>query len=101
MRFILKASMPVEHGNASAKQGFKALPQILDELKPEAVYFYAEHGRRTALLILDLPDASAIPRVVEPFFLAMNAAVELYPAMTPADLEKAGPSIAKAVEKYG
>ncbi len=101
MRFILKASMPVETGNASAKQGFKVLPQIIEQLKPEAVYFYAEHGKRTALLILDLADTSQIPAVAEPFFLAMNAAVDLYPVMTPEDLQKAGPAVAKAVEKYG
>jgi len=101
MRFMLKASIPVDTGNASAKQGYKVLPEILEQLKPEAVYFYAEQGKRTALLILDLADASQIPAVSEPFFLAMNAAVEIYPVMIPEDLQKAVPAVAKAVEKYG
>jgi hypothetical protein len=101
MRFIVKVSMPVEAGNQQAKQGFKALPEILEQIKPEAAYFYEEHGRRTGLLIVNMNDASEIPGIAEPFFIALNAAVEFHPVMTPEDLQKAGPAIAKAVEKYG
>jgi hypothetical protein len=101
MRFLVKVSMPVEAGNAAAKGGFKAIAEILAEQKPEAVYFYEESGRRTGLLVLHLNDASEIPAVAEPWFLAMNASVEFHPAMTPEDLERAGPAIARAVERHG
>lgn len=47
-----------------------------------------------------MSDASQIPALAEPFFLSMNASVEMYPAMTPEDLMKAGPSIEAAVKKY-
>ncbi len=101
MRFIVKVSMPVEAGNAQARQGFKSLSEILDQIKPEAAYFYEDHGQRTALLIINMSDPSEIPGIAEPFFLALNASVEIHPAMTPADLQKANPAILKCVEKYG
>lgn len=101
MRFIVKITMPVEAGNAAAKKDFKVIPEILEQIKPEAAYFYTENGQRTGLLIVNMSDASEIPGLAEPFFLALNASVEIYPAMTPADLQKAGPAIAKAVASYG
>jgi hypothetical protein len=101
MRFIVKVSMPVEAGNAQAKNGFKVMPEILEQIKPEAAYFYEEGGKRTCLIIVNVADESEIPAISEPFFLALNASVELHPAMVPEDLMKAGPKILEAVEKYG
>jgi hypothetical protein len=101
MRFMMKISMPVEAGNVAAKSGFDTIPKILAELKPEAAYFIAEHGKRTGVLFLDVQDASQIPAISEPWFLAFNAAVELYPAMKLEDLAKAGPAIERAVKEYG
>lgn len=103
MRFFLKVSIPVEEGNAAAKNGTlgQKLESILSDLKPEAAYFIAEEGERTGLIFFNMDDPSQIPAVAEPFFLAFNARIELTPAMTPQDLAKAGPAIARAVEKYG
>jgi hypothetical protein len=39
--------------------------------------------------------------VAEPWFLAFNASVEYHPAMTPEDLQKAGPDLARAAKTYG
>lgn len=101
MRFLFKISMPVEAGNAAAKNGFKAIQTILDQQKPEAAYFMAEGGRRTAILIVNMDDASQIPAIAEPWFLALNAAIDVSPAMVPEDLAKAGPAIEQAVKKFG
>jgi hypothetical protein len=102
MRCLLRVSFPVEAGNAAAKKdGFKAIQSILDEQKPEAVYFVAENGKRTGLMFVNIDDASQIPAIAEPWFLAFNAEVEVTPAMIPADLQKAAPAIAKAVKTYG
>src|SRR5436309_15530504 len=95
-----KISIPVEAGNAAAKDGFKAIQSILEQQKPEAAYFLAENGKRTGILIMNLQDASEIPAISEPWFLALNAAVEATPVMVPADLQKAGPAIAQAVKAY-
>ncbi|MCZ6621171.1 MAG: hypothetical protein O7C72_04645 [Deltaproteobacteria bacterium] len=102
MRCLLKASIPVEAGNAKAKNGTlgSLIESILAELKPEAAYFLTEKGRRTALLFIDLQDPSQIPAVVEPFFLAFNARVTITPAMTAEDLMKGAQGIEEAVKKY-
>jgi hypothetical protein len=102
MRFMFKCSFPVEAGNQSAKRdGFKIIRDILQQQRPEAAYFLAQDGKRTGMLILDLKDASEIPAIAEPWFLALNASVEVTPVMVPEDLEKAGPAIENAVKSFG
>lgn len=73
---------------------------ILEDLKPEAVYFLDDNGQRTAYIFFDMQDASQIPGVAEPWMLAFNVSVELHPVMVPEDLMKTGPDIEAAVEKY-
>ena len=103
MRFFVKAQMDVEAANALARQGKlgSTIQSILEELKPEAAYFVADEGMRTAYLIVDLQDASQIPALAEPWFLAFNASIEAQPAMVAEDLAKAGPDIERAAKKYG
>jgi hypothetical protein len=102
MRFLLKVNISVEAGNAAAKAGKLGgtIQSILADLKPEAVYFADDNGQRTAFVFLDMQDASQIPAIAEPWFLAFNAHVELHPVMVPDDLMKAGPAIEQAVKKY-
>jgi len=59
----------------------------MEQLKPDATYFYAEGGKRTALIVFDMTDPSQIPSVAEPFFHAVEATVELTPVMTIEDLQ--------------
>ena len=103
MRMLLKASIPVEAGNASVKSGDigSIIESIMAEQKPEAAYFTLDNGMRTGFIFLDIQEPSQIPAIVEPWFLAFNADVELTPVMVGEDLGKAGPSIGAAVEKYG
>ena len=102
MRFLVKISFPVEAGNAAAKKdGFKVIQRILEQQKPEAAYFVTEGGKRTGILIMNMEDASQIPAIAEPWFLALNASIEATPAMVPEDLRKAGPAIEQAVKAYG
>jgi hypothetical protein len=103
MRFLVKVEMPVERGNSLAREGMlgKKIQAILEDQHPEAAYFVALNGKRTGLLVLDVQEPSQIPAIAEPWFLAFNASVEATPAMTPEDLQKAGPSIDKVVKKFG
>ena len=102
MRFLLKVNIPVDAGNAAAKAGTLGgtIQSILADLKPEAVYFTDDKGQRTAFIFLDMQEASQIPAIAEPWFLAFNAHVEIHPVMVPDDLMKAGPAIEQAVKKY-
>jgi hypothetical protein len=92
MRFILQATMSVEKFNQAVRDGTvdKTIARILEDAKPEAVYFCAKDGKRTAILIVNMSNASEIPRLAEPWFLHFDAAIEFQPTMTPDDLQKAG-----------
>ena len=70
------------------------------ELKPEAAYFLDDHGKRTGLVFFEMRDATQIPIVAEPWFVAFNAHVELHPVMTGDDLAKASSGIEQAAKKY-
>ena len=102
MRFMCRFRIPVEVGNRLAKEGKlgSVMKSILDEQKPEAVYFALDKGRRTAFVVLNIDSPSQLPGFAEPWFLALNAEAECDPAMTPDDLMKAGPSIEAAVKKF-
>ncbi|MCL2553716.1 MAG: hypothetical protein FWE15_13500 [Actinomycetia bacterium] len=89
MRMLLTAKMDSEKTNQLITDGTlgKTMEGILEELKPEAAYFTAWEGERTALLVIDLDDSSQMPSVAEPFFQA-GAKVSLRPAMNRDDLTK-------------
>ena len=53
------------------------------------------------MMIINMEDASEIPAIAEPWFLALNASIDAVPVMVPADLQKAAPAIAQAVKTYG
>jgi len=91
MRMMLRAQFDVGAANAAIKNN--TLPRLFqstfEELKPEAAYFLADGGKRTAYFFFDLKDPSQIPVIAEPFFQSLNATVEFVPAMNADDL-KAG-----------
>ena len=92
MRMIMNVSIPTDVFNAAVKDGSAGakMQRILAQAKPEAVYFSEFDGVRTAILVVDLAEASQIPAFAEPWFLLFNAKVQLRPAMTPQDLGVAG-----------
>lgn len=98
MRVMMKVSMPVEAGNRGVKEGIlpKTVMRFVEEMEPEASYFFPEGGLRTALFFFNLEDPTMIPTVAEPFFTNLNASIELTPAMNLEDM-KAG--VAKAMKK--
>jgi hypothetical protein len=102
MRCLLKVTIPVGTGNAAITDGSlgKTIESILADLKPEAAYFSDDGGKRGGFIFFDLKDASQIPAVAEPWFLAFDAQVEIHPAMNLEDLKNAGPGIERAVKNY-
>ena len=92
MRIMMVVSLPVEPFNAAVRDGSVGakMKKIMDAIKPEAAYFTALNGKRTAVLIVDLADPSKIPSLAEPWFLPFNASVDMYPVMLPQDLANAG-----------
>jgi len=92
MRMLLDWDMPLEPFNTMVKNGTagRTIEKVLGEIKPEAVYFAARNGKRGGTMIVDLPDASAIPKILEHLFLAFEANAQFHPCMTPEDLKNAG-----------
>jgi hypothetical protein len=89
---LLHVKLPHEPFNAAVKDGTagKKIRRILDELKPEAVYFTEFQGRRGAIMIVNVDNPSKVPAFSEPWFLTFNADCEFHIVMTPEDLAKAG-----------
>jgi len=92
MRMLMNVKIPHQSFNAAVNDGSVGakLSRILEAIKPEAAYFTEQDGQRGAVLVVDLPDASKIPALAEPWFLTFQADVEFRIAMTPDDLKRSG-----------
>jgi hypothetical protein len=90
MRMMLKILIPAEAGTRAIKDGSMAqlLEGTLSKLKPEAAYFVAEGGLRTAMIFFDMKDTSEIPSIAEPLFAGLDAKIEIQPVMNADDLKK-------------
>jgi hypothetical protein len=91
MRMLMKVTCPSEPFNSYVREGTAGakIKRILEKIKPEAVYFTEHDGMRGAIIVVKVKDASEVPSLAEPWFLAFDAEVEFRIAMTPEDLEKA------------
>lgn len=97
MRTLMRISMDVGASNAAIKDGRlpKLIQDTLNSLKPEASYFYPEHGKRAAMFVFDLTDSSQIPVLAEPWFLETGASVEMFPVMNADEVSR---GVLKAME---
>ena len=92
MRMLIHVKMPHKEFNVYVKDGSigRKMKLILDDIKPEAVYFTEYDGRRGLIMIADVAGPSAVPAIAEPWFLLFNADVEFHIVMSPDELEKGG-----------
>jgi hypothetical protein len=92
MRMLMIVRLPNDTFNAAIRDGTAGSKTnaILDEVKPEAVYFTETNGQRTVVMIVELQKASGIPALGEPWFLTFNATVEFHAVMSPQELQEAG-----------
>jgi len=102
MRMMIRITLPTDTMNTRITDGSfqTVLQNYVAEFKPEAVYFVAENGVRTMYMFADMASTSQLPAVVEPPFLAYEAAVDVTPAMNLDDLKAAMPHIQAAVTNY-
>ena len=91
MRTMLRWTVPVEKGNDAIKDGslIQIIESMLQELNPEAAYFFPDDGKRSGVIVFDMTDPSQIPQIAEPLFMSVNAAVEFLPVMNADDLRRA------------
>jgi hypothetical protein len=89
MRMMMKVQIPTEAGNKGIKDG--TLPDVirktLEALHPEAAYFTTMGGHRTMIAVFDMKAAADMPRIAEPLFMGLGAAIEFMPCMNADDLK--------------
>ncbi len=92
MQMLLKVKFPVDPFNAAVRDGSvgKKIQSILEDTRPEAVYFTEIDGHRGVIMIVNLEDPSKVPALAEPWFLQFNAECSFHIIMTPEVLAKAG-----------
>jgi len=91
MRMLLTVTFPAEPFNTAVRNGSAGtvIHRILEETKPESVYFTELDGHRGAILVVNVNEPSDVPILAEPWFLNFNANCEFRIAMSPEDLQKA------------
>ena len=55
----------------------------------EDYLLFPEDGKRSGMIVFDMTDPSQIPKIAEPLFMSVNAAVEFLPVMNADDLRRA------------
>lgn len=92
MRMLLSVKFPHEPFNTAVRNGTAGaiIGRILEDVKPEAVYFTEQDGHRGAILIVNMEQPSQVPSLAEPWFLNFNAACQFRVVMSPEDLRRAG-----------
>jgi hypothetical protein len=89
---LLNVRIPHEQFNTAVRNGTagSTMAKILEETKPEAVYFTEMDGHRGAILVVNVESPSQVPALAEPWFLNFNADCQFRIVMSPEDLEQAG-----------
>ncbi|MBA2448023.1 MAG: hypothetical protein H0V51_08360 [Chloroflexi bacterium] len=102
MRVMLKFRFPVETGNDAIRSGKVAqvFEKIMEELKPEAAYFFPEGGERAGLIVFDMQESSQVAETAERFFFGLNASIEMTPVMSVEDLRKGLSGVEAIVKNY-
>ena len=103
MRVMITFRFPTAAGNDILRSGKidKVLQAAMEDLKPEAAYFYAEHGQRAGLFVVNMTDSSQILEYGERLWFGLGGTVEAVPVMAPEDIMKGLPSVPGIVSRYG
>lgn len=91
MKFLVRMHMPTEHGNKMLQDPIafqKKMESVLNQIKPEAVYFAPIEGERGIYMIVNLPSADMIAGISEPLWMAFNCKLDFTPVMGLSDLQK-------------
>lgn len=101
MKMLLTVEFPLEPFNTLVRNGTvgDVIGKIVEDLKPETIYFSELDGKRGCVCVIDLNDPSEVPKYAEPFFLNFNAEARFRVIMSPQDLQNAG--LADLGKKWG
>jgi hypothetical protein len=91
MRIMIKFALPVEASNDAMRSGKlqRVFQQLVEDLKPEAAYFFPNGGERGGFFVVDMQESSQVAEYSEGFFFGLNAKIEMLPVMAAEDLQRA------------
>ena len=90
MRIMLQFTIPVEKGNVAVADGSisQAIKDLVNQVQPEAAYFYLRNGKRCGLVIFEETDVTRLTAINEPLFAKLNAEIDIQPVLILEDLLK-------------
>jgi len=103
MRVMVRFAFPTESGNTDIASGkvAKVFQQLIEDLKPEAAYYYPEGGLRAGHFVVNMDESSEVAGAVERFCFGLNAKIDLVPVMNGDDLHKALSGVGDIAKRYG
>lgn len=83
VRTLMRFQIDTPAGNELIRSGQmpKLMDEMLEQLHPEAVYFFPQDGCRGGLMVFDLEDPSMMPVLTEPMWERLHARIEMSPVM--------------------
>lgn len=102
MRLMIKFSFDSHDDNEVVASGKiqQLFERLMQDLKPEAAYFYPEAGDRGGVLFVNAKDSSELVSLVEPFWFGLKAKVSITPVMSAEDLMKGMAGIPAIAARY-
>ena len=103
MRVMIEFALPVADSNEAVRTRklHKVFQKLVEDLKPEASYFFPSGGGRGGFFIVDMRESSQIAEIAERFFFGLNAKIEMTPVMNSEDLQKALTGVQGTIQRYG
>jgi hypothetical protein len=103
MRMMVKFTFGAGGGNEILRSGKinTLLQQVMEDLKPEAAYFYAENGQRSGHFIIESQDSVDLVRVCEPLWFGLKADVAMIPVMNGEDIQRGLGELQGIIQRYG
>ncbi|QKW22782.1 hypothetical protein HUT16_30125 [Kitasatospora sp. NA04385] len=88
MRTLIVAEIDTDKSNDLITSGrmTEMMGRMMEQLRPEAAYFYPLNGHRGFTLVVDVDQESALVGTMEPLWMQLGAKVTVTPCMSADEL---------------
>ncbi len=103
MRFMVEFKIPTQYGNEIVRSGRieKVVKKLLEEFKPDGMYFYPAEGLRAGCLFIQSDNPSICAAIGERMWFGLQAHIRVTPVMNFEDLGKGlAAEMPKIMESY-
>jgi hypothetical protein len=86
VRFLAKVTIPKDAGDKAAKSGVlqQTVQAAMEQLKPEAAYFFDQDGDRECLFVVNLD----LPAMLRPLFPGLQPSIFVTPVVSAAEFQQ-------------